>query len=248
MGHDPEKNRDAGSPEWQPIYQDGTIARFAAAQGDLAKPGGEGGRPHAWCSCSTPATPVVWWSYDLLTREPDWLREPRGPDVSPETRYFPIITFLQVTVDQFFGVSVPVGHGHNYPNTIVYAWENVVPPPDWTGEQSAALQTLISGEPAVAGGWIRSSAALPWREVVTGRVCSGNTRGRRRSCVETGADRVLRPTPVSCVRVVAASVGADRGHGRIPGVDGGLVGGGASLRVASPGWRRSRRRTRRQRP
>ena len=28
---------------------------------------------------------------------------------------------------------------------------------------------------SVAGGWIRSSAALPWREVVTGWVCSGNS-------------------------------------------------------------------------
>ncbi len=91
--------------------------------------------------------PVVWWSFDLLASRPDWLAEPRGPDVSPDTRWFPVITFLQVTVDQFFGVSVPPGHGHNYVNTIVYAWENVVRPPGWTAQRSAELQALIGGTP-----------------------------------------------------------------------------------------------------
>jgi len=141
-----QERRDAGSPEWQPIYQEGQTVRFAAAEGDLAKPGGPWQQPRV-VFMQHASDPVVWWSYDLLLTEPDWLKEPRGSDVSPETRWFPLITFLQVTVDQFFGVSVPVGHGHNYSNTIVYAWGNVVPPPEWNAAKADELQTLINAIP-----------------------------------------------------------------------------------------------------
>jgi uncharacterized membrane protein len=139
-------DRDPGSPQWQPVYQQGRTARFAAGEGDLGTPGGSWPMPHV-VFMQHASDPVVWWSPDLMSRRPDWLAEPRGPDVSPRTRWIPIITFLQVTVDQFFGVAVPPGHGHNYGNTVVYAWENVVAPPGWTPDQSAALQALIDGLP-----------------------------------------------------------------------------------------------------
>ena len=72
--------------------------------------------------------PVVWFSFDLLFNEPDWLKEAPGPDVSPAMRWYPFVTFFQVTVDQFFGVTVPNGHGHNYGNTIANAWAAVAVP------------------------------------------------------------------------------------------------------------------------
>ena len=138
--------RDGGSPEWQPVYQGGATVRWAAADGDLVRPGEPWTDPHV-VFMQHASDPVVWWSYDLMSRRPDWLDEPRGPDVSPSTRWWPIITFLQVTVDQFFGVNVPPGHGHNYVDTIAYAWANVVAPPDWTDEKSTRLQALIDGVP-----------------------------------------------------------------------------------------------------
>ena len=138
--------RDPGSLEWQPVYQQGATARWAAAGGDLARPGGPWSDPHV-VFMQHASDPVVWWSFDLMSRRPDWLTEPRGPDVSPNTTWLPIITFLQVTVDQFFGVNVPPGHGHNYIDTIAYAWAHVVAPPDWTDEKSARLQALIDGDP-----------------------------------------------------------------------------------------------------
>jgi uncharacterized membrane protein len=138
------KDRDAGTPEWQPIYREGATARFAASQGDLAKPAGPWPLPRV-VYMQHASDPVVWWSPNLLLREPAWLQETRGPDVSTSTRWIPFVTFLQVTVDQFFGTAVPDGYGHNYGSTIVYAWENVVPSPDWTPAQSAKLQTLIDG-------------------------------------------------------------------------------------------------------
>ena len=59
------------------------------------------------------------------------------------TRWIPFVSSFQVTVDQFYGVTVPNGHGHNYANDIVSAWAEVAQPENWTKEQSVKLQTLI---------------------------------------------------------------------------------------------------------
>ena len=41
--------------------------------------------------------------------------------MSPRTRWYPFVTFVQVTVDQFFGNDGPNGYGHNYASAIVGA-------------------------------------------------------------------------------------------------------------------------------
>lgn len=135
-------DRDAGSPEWQPTYQDGQTVRFAATNDDIRF------NPDGWkfpriLYMQHASDPVVWFNFNLLLHEPDWLREPRGPDVSANMHWYPFVTFFQVAVDQFFGVSVPNGHGHNYPNTIVEAWAAVVPPAGWTQAQEDKLQSII---------------------------------------------------------------------------------------------------------
>ncbi|WP_169164972.1 alpha/beta hydrolase [Cellulomonas taurus] len=134
--------RDPGSPEWQPIVDDGVTVRFAADPTDLGVPGSRWDAPRV-VYLQHASDPVVWWSWDLLTRQPDWLSEPRGPDVSGRVHWFPGITFLQVTVDQFFGVSVPNGHGHNYASQIVTAWADATRVPGWSDAQLADLQDLI---------------------------------------------------------------------------------------------------------
>lgn len=143
-----ETTRDPGSPMWKPIYRGGVTARFAPQSDQLMAVGPTWPDPRV-VYLQHASDPVVWWSYDLFAQQPDWLVEPRGPDVSPHMRWIPVITFLQVTVDQFFGVDVPNGHGHNYPNTIVEAWNLVTSPPDVTPESIAMLQAYIdAGEPS----------------------------------------------------------------------------------------------------
>jgi uncharacterized membrane protein len=135
-------DREAGSPQWQPIYQDGAIVRFAGVADDMAKPAGPWGEPkvlyvqHANDS-------VVWWSPALLAQQPDWLMEPPGPGRSPDMRWYPVITFLQVTVDQFMGVAVPQGQGHNYGDSMSAFWAEVAQPPGWTADDSTRLTALI---------------------------------------------------------------------------------------------------------
>ena len=140
--HYMELTRDPGTPEWKPVFENGRIIRFGPDSTSLFA------LDTAWESpriayLQHASDPVVWWSYDLIAQRPDWLAEPRGPDVSPAMQWIPIVTFLQVTVDQFFGVDVPNGHGHNYPNTIVGAWVAVTEPQNWTAQQTADLQAFI---------------------------------------------------------------------------------------------------------
>lgn len=145
-----ERQRDPGSPQWKPIYGGGANVRFAPESSGFAEPAGAWDTPRiAYLQHAN--DPVVWWSYDLFAQQPDWLKEPPGPGVSPSMRWIPIITFLQVTVDQFFGVNVPNGNGHNYPNTIVDAWAAVTQPPDWSVDQAARLQQFIDGEAVPSG-------------------------------------------------------------------------------------------------
>lgn len=141
-----EDGRDDGSPEWQPVYGQGHTVRFASQQSDLARPDRPWDHPRV-AFLQHASDPVVWWSPSLLLQRPDWLAEPRGPDVSPEMAWFPVVTFLQVTVDQFFGTSVPDGHGHNYGGMMVGAWQAVAPAPGWSAADLARLQTLIDGYP-----------------------------------------------------------------------------------------------------
>src|SRR5205807_1983064 len=72
--------RAAGSPERLPIYGDGQTVRFAASGSDLRPADGSLRAPRI-VFLQHASDPIVWWSPKLIWREPDWLREPRGPDV-----------------------------------------------------------------------------------------------------------------------------------------------------------------------
>jgi uncharacterized membrane protein len=139
-------DRAAGSPQWQPVYQDGAQVRFAAVPTDLAKPSGTWGPPRV-AYVQHANDPVVWWSPALLIKVPDWLVEPPGPGRTPTMRYYPILTFLQVTVDQFTGVDVPQGQGHNYGTAMPAAFAQVTQPPGWTDADTVRLEKLIATLP-----------------------------------------------------------------------------------------------------
>jgi uncharacterized membrane protein len=73
--------------------------------------------------------PIVWWSPELIWREPDWLREARGSDVVKQIQWYPFLTFWQVTCDMIVGVKPPPGHGHHYGPEIPPAWAVILHPP-----------------------------------------------------------------------------------------------------------------------
>ena len=135
-------DRESGSPQYQPVYQAGRQVRFASVPTDLQKLEGPWGPPRV-AYVQHANDPVVWWSPDLIATQPDWLREPPGPGRTPTMQWYPMLTFLQVTVDQFTGVDVPQGQGHNYGTEMPGIFAQVNTAPGWTDADTARLNALI---------------------------------------------------------------------------------------------------------
>lgn len=140
---DTTSNRDAGSPEVKPIFNDGKQVRFIADQSDLGRPNAPwpGNRivylQHA-------SDPITWWNPNVLFSEPDWYSEPRGSDVLDSTTWIPVVSFLQLSADMAVAVNVPDGHGHHYLSAVPYAWADILQPPGWTAEKTKRLEPLLS--------------------------------------------------------------------------------------------------------
>ncbi|MDA0633010.1 alpha/beta-hydrolase family protein [Nonomuraea sp. MCN248] len=132
--------RDPGSPVWRPVYESGKIVRFAQRPADLA---GEP-RPRV-VYLQNASDPVTWWTPRLVVERPQWLEQPRTPDINRQMNWFPLVTFWQVLGDMTSGLGVPPGHGHRYGALIVDGWAAVAAPPGWTAEDSARLRVRVSG-------------------------------------------------------------------------------------------------------
>ncbi|MFC9974670.1 alpha/beta hydrolase [Spirillospora sp. NPDC127200] len=138
------RRRDAGSPVWRPQYQRGRNVRVAQfPERDLARPPDEWRRPRV-VQLLNASDPVVWWTSDLVLRSPEWLRPPLGPDISPLMRWFPVVTFWQVTLDMAMAYEVPAPHGHRYGSNPVEGWAAVAAPEGWTGRDTARLKAAMA--------------------------------------------------------------------------------------------------------
>jgi len=139
------RDRDKGSPMWLPIYDKGDNVRFAARADNLGRPPDPWGEPRV-VYLQHASDPIAWWNVDLLFSKPDWLREPRGYDLSPQMEWIPIVTFLQVSADMAVAVDVPDGHGHVYVRDVANAWAEILQPPGWTPAQTEKLRPLLSND------------------------------------------------------------------------------------------------------
>jgi uncharacterized membrane protein len=137
-------DRDAGSPEWLPVYEDGRTVRFADEAPDLAEPAGPWDDPRV-VYLQNASDPIVWWSPRLIFSRPDWLEGDRGPDVSQGMVWIPFVTFWQVTADMAFATGVPDGHGHKYEADYVDGWAEVAQPPGWTDSDTERLRSIVGG-------------------------------------------------------------------------------------------------------
>jgi uncharacterized membrane protein len=137
--------REPGSPAWLPRFGDGSIVRFTGRQNALDIPGAEWG-PLRIVYLQYASDPVVLFEPTAFYRRPAWMAEPRGPDVSPELRWYPGVTFLQLLLDMALGVTVPFGYGHLYAHAhYIDAWQAVTAPDGWTPAEIARLKALFAG-------------------------------------------------------------------------------------------------------
>lgn len=145
--------RDPGTPEVEPRYDNGNTVRFtqAADPADVqrvAAPPWSGTRvlflQHA-------SDPIVWWSPNLLFSRPDWLSEPRGSDRTASMRWYPIVTFWQVSADMTNAAAVPAGHGHNYSDTVLDGLVAVAAPQGWTPADTERIRTELNDKAGADG-------------------------------------------------------------------------------------------------
>ena len=149
--------RDPGTPEVQPRYDNGRIVRFAQASSpeEIATVATRPWGPTRVLYLQHASDPVVWWSPKLFLREPDWLKEPPGFDRSPSMRWYPIVTFFQVTADMAGNVTdstgAPPGHGHKYGDTQLDGWVAVAAPPGWTQFDTDRIRRALDKAMACGG-------------------------------------------------------------------------------------------------
>src|SRR5215472_4854812 len=137
-------NRQAGSPEIQPIYQNGQTVRFANDPGTAIPPNGQPWTGTRVLYMQHPSDPIVWWSPHLIFSPPDWISEPPGSDVLGSMFWMPFITFWQVTADLPFATGVPDGHGHRYSGEYVDGWNAMLRPAGITTQDLANLRSIIA--------------------------------------------------------------------------------------------------------
>jgi uncharacterized membrane protein len=140
-----QAQREHGTPEVLP-KAGGQTVRFGNTPNDLTLPSNSWPAPRV-VYLQHASDPVVWWSPHLLLHKPDWLKQRRGPDVSPSVHWYPLVTFLQVTADLGWATHVPNGHGHNYHTDAAGAWARIAPSPGWTTADTAHLEQTLARLP-----------------------------------------------------------------------------------------------------
>lgn len=141
-------DRNPDSPSWLPRFHDGSVVRFTAQRNALDDRHASWG-PMRFVYIQYASDPMVFFTPDMFYREPAWLQGPRGPDVSPELRWYPVVTFLQVAFDLSMATSVPAGYGHNYhADSYIDAWVSVTDPPGWTEADTRKLKAEFADKAA----------------------------------------------------------------------------------------------------
>lgn len=136
------ERRDPQSPIWQPRYGNGSLVRVANQQSGLEQYSAPWG-PIRIIFLNYASDPIVFFTYDMAYRQPEWLKEPRAFDVSPDLRWYPIVTMLQVGLDTTISLKAP-GYGHYYvAEDYIDAWAELLQPPNWTSERSAELKQIF---------------------------------------------------------------------------------------------------------
>ncbi|MEJ6404062.1 alpha/beta hydrolase [Yoonia sp. 2307UL14-13] len=137
-------SRDEGSPAIAPVLGDGRLVRFASHTEDAGGPEGWGNMRLVYLQYSS--DPIVFFTSSSLFRAPEWMREPPGPDVSPQMRFMPVVTQFQLAVDMALANTAPDGHGHAYYGPdYIGPWVAVTDPANWTDEDTARLIAHCDG-------------------------------------------------------------------------------------------------------
>lgn len=136
------RDREAGSPAWLPRFRGGSVVRFMNQHSGPLEGYG------AWNDfrivfLQYASDPITFFDPSIAWNEPAWMKHPRGPDVSPDLRWFPVVTMLQLAADMMVGTAPP-GFGHEYaPADYIEAWLALIEPEGWTPAELERLRNLF---------------------------------------------------------------------------------------------------------
>lgn len=138
-------NRNPGSPAWLPEFRDSRVVRFMNQNGPTVPPDAPWG-PMRIVYLQYASDAIIFFAYRDAYQAPAWLT-PRGPDVSPELRWYPVVTMLQLALDMAAANGAPMGFGHVYaPEHYVDAWVAVSDVHDWSAEALAQLKEQLAAK------------------------------------------------------------------------------------------------------
>ena len=134
------EHRNPGSPAWLPRFRDGSFVRFMNQNGDTGPADAPWG-PMRIVYLQYASDPITFFDYRDFYRRPAWMDAPRGPDVSPELRWYPVVSMLQLALDMAVATTTPMGYGHVFaPEHYVDAWLAVTDPQGWSADQIGATE------------------------------------------------------------------------------------------------------------
>ena len=135
--------RSPDSPEWLPVVEDGRFVRFMNQNGTFNRQSDPWGNVR-FVFLQYASDAITFFERSLLYQEADWMKEPRGPDVSPALKWYPVVSMLQVLIDMPLSDTVPMGYGHVYsPEDYLDAWIEVAAIDNWSPDRVQALKTLL---------------------------------------------------------------------------------------------------------
>lgn len=136
--------RNQGTPQWLPVFRNSSLVRFMNQNGPAVPPNTPWG-PLRVVYLQYASDPIVFFDYRDAYRRPNWMTLPRGPDVSPRLRWYPLVTMLQLALDMAVATTAPIGHGHVYaPQDYVEAWSAIIAPQDWSPQALATLKRHLA--------------------------------------------------------------------------------------------------------
>lgn len=135
-------DRDAGSPSWEPVFDDGETVVAIVNNDELTERGAGWTDPRV-LYVHHPTDPVGTWNWQTLWSSPEWVDQPVGVGVPEGVRWWPFVTFVQEVGDLIQGFSTDAGWGHNYTNAFVAGWAEIAPADGWTSGDTQRLMNHV---------------------------------------------------------------------------------------------------------
>ncbi len=132
-----------GTPQWLPRFRDSSVIRFADQYQTAKMPNASWG-PMRIVYLQYASDPITFFETSSMYRRPEWMNQPRGRDISSSFRWFPLVTFLQLTLDVAAATTAPIGYGHVYaPEHYIDAWMEVTTPQGWSEDELQRLKMFF---------------------------------------------------------------------------------------------------------